>query len=267
MGLTTNNPHEKPFRFGAQLYTVRDRCQTPEGFQQTMKEVAAIGYKGVQVSGQNPAIDPQLIRDACDANGLTITCTHVPFDDLKDQLDKIIQNHQIYNCQYPGLGSMPGKFYEDGLTSLREFVSILSGIADKLAEHDMHLLYHNHAHEFQRFDGKLAFDLLREECCPNVQFEIDTFWVQCGGGDPVKYLRGRSADIIHFKDMLGTAKNGNVICTVGKGNLDWPAIIQTCRETGVQWAMIEQDNAAEQGDSIQALAYAYDFLTKLGVDP
>ncbi|MDR2656598.1 MAG: sugar phosphate isomerase/epimerase [Oscillospiraceae bacterium] len=262
-----NLQKETPFRFGAQLYSVRERCQTPEGFRQTVKEIAAIGYKGVQVSGQSRDIDPRVIRDACDSNGLSIVCTHVPFDDLKDQLDKIIQNHQIYSCRYPGLGSLPMQYYENGVASLMDFISIINGIADKLADHDMRLLYHNHAHEFQRFNGRLAFDLLREQCNENVQFEIDTFWVQCGGGDPVKALRGRSADVIHFKDMLGTAKNGNIICTVGKGNLDWPEIIQTCRETRVQWAMVEQDNAAELGDSIRAMADAFDFLVKQGVEP
>ncbi|MDR1599739.1 MAG: sugar phosphate isomerase/epimerase [Oscillospiraceae bacterium] len=256
-----------PFRFGAQLYSVRERCQTPDGFRKTMGEIAAIGYKGVQVSGQGRDIDPRVIRDACDRHGLEIVCTHVPFEDLRDHLDKIVQTHQIYGCEYPGLGSMPGKYYENGLASLEVFAAELTAIADKLAAHGMRLLYHNHAHEFQRFDGKLAFDLLRERCGENVQFEIDTFWVQCGGGDPVKYLRGRSADIVHFKDMLGTARNGNMICTVGKGNLDWPAIIQACRETRARWAMVEQDNAAELGDSIQAMADAYGFLVSMGVDP
>ncbi|GHU73618.1 AP endonuclease [Clostridia bacterium] len=255
------------FRFGAQLYTIRDRCQSPEGFRQTMKEVAAIGYKGVQISGQHPGIAAGFIRECCDAAGLTIECTHVPFNDLTDQLDKIIQNHQIYNCRYPGLGSMPGQYYERGVSSLTEFCGILNGVADKLADAGMHLLYHNHAHEFQRFDGRLAFEILREQCNDNVQFEIDTYWVQCGGGDPATYLRARSADIIHFKDMIGTAKNSNAICTVGKGNLDWPGIIQACRDKQIQWAMVEQDNAAEQGDSITALADAFDFLVKMGVDP
>ncbi|MDR0396479.1 MAG: sugar phosphate isomerase/epimerase, partial [Oscillospiraceae bacterium] len=214
------------FRFGAQLYTVRDRCQTPEDYRETMRIISAIGYNGVQVSGQNPSISARSIRASCDEAALEIVCTHVPFDDLKDNLDKIIQDHRIYDCKYPGLGSMPMRYYEDGISSLKLFARTLNGIADKLAERGMRLLYHNHAHEFQRFDGVLAFDVLQEECNENVQFEIDTYWVQCGGGNPVKYLRGRSADIIHFKDMLGTARNASEICTVGRGNLDWPEIIK-----------------------------------------
>ena len=35
----------------AQLYTVRDFCKTLSEFAETVKKVAAIGYKTVQVSG------------------------------------------------------------------------------------------------------------------------------------------------------------------------------------------------------------------------
>jgi sugar phosphate isomerase/epimerase len=231
-----------------------------------MKEIAAIGYKGVQVSGLGP-IDPNEIREVCDANGLTIVCTHVPYDDLKDHTGDIIQKHQIFGCRYPGLGSMPGKFYDSGLDSLREFIREINGIAAKLANADMRLLYHNHSHEFQRFDGKLAMDVLIEECSPDIEFELDVYWIQCGGGNPVKWLRGRSSDIIHFKDMIGTKENKNDITTVGKGNLDWREIIQACRDTRVRWAMVEQDNAVDAPEPIRCMADAFEFLVQMGCRP
>lgn len=256
----------KDFRFGAQLYSVRSLCQTADAFRKTAKEIAAIGYKGVQVSGLGP-IDPKEIRGICDANGLEIVCTHVSFDDLKDHTDEIIQKHQIFACRYPGLGSMPGAYYDNGLDSLGEFTSELSKIAAKLAAADMHLLYHNHAHEFQRFDGRLVMDVLVENCGSNVQFEIDVFWAQVGGANPVKWLRKCAADVIHFKDGVGTRDNKCEITTVGKGNLDWAEIIKACRDTRVQWAMVEQDNAVDASDPIKCMADAFEFLVGMGVRP
>ena len=36
---------------GAQFYTIRDFCKTPEGLYESLKRVADIGYTTVQLSG------------------------------------------------------------------------------------------------------------------------------------------------------------------------------------------------------------------------
>ena len=41
-------------RIGAQLYTLREFCQTAEDFDDTLKKVSEIGYKIIQVSGIGP---------------------------------------------------------------------------------------------------------------------------------------------------------------------------------------------------------------------
>ena len=47
---------------GAQLYTVRDFCKTPEDFAETLKKVADIGYRTVQVSG-TCAYEPEWLAE------------------------------------------------------------------------------------------------------------------------------------------------------------------------------------------------------------
>ena len=42
----------------AQLYTVRDFCKDLDGFALTLKKIADIGYKYVQVSGMRPYPPP-----------------------------------------------------------------------------------------------------------------------------------------------------------------------------------------------------------------
>ena len=39
---------------GAQFYTVREQCQNLEDFALTLKQVADIGYRNVQISGTCP---------------------------------------------------------------------------------------------------------------------------------------------------------------------------------------------------------------------
>ncbi|MDR2505747.1 MAG: sugar phosphate isomerase/epimerase [Oscillospiraceae bacterium] len=254
----------KDFRIGAQLYSVRTLCQTAEGFADTMEKISAIGYKGVQVSGIGD-IAPKTVRDICGENKLEIVCTHVPYKEITEDTQSSIEKHKVYGCAYPGLGSIPQEFYEEGAAGLHRFIEAFNKAAEEYAANGMRLLYHNHAHEFQRMGGKLALDILMENITEKAQFEIDTHWVQVGGRDPARFLREkRSADVIHFKDLLGGLSNNSVIATVGKGNLDWDGIIAACRDTRVKWAMVEQDNAVDEADPIGCLAYAFEFLMKKG---
>ena len=54
---------------GAQFFTVRDTCKTLEGFAETLKKVADIGYRTVQISG-TCAYEPEWLKTQRDKNGL-----------------------------------------------------------------------------------------------------------------------------------------------------------------------------------------------------
>jgi sugar phosphate isomerase/epimerase len=125
--------------------------------------------------------------------------------------------------------------------------------------------YHNHAFEFERFDGRLALELLYEKTDPrSVAAEIDTYWVQYGGGDPVDWIRrvkGRMP-AIHCKDYAVTANKPH-FAEVGHGNLDWRRILAACRETGVEWYIVEQDDPVPSGrDIFESIRMSYEFLAQ-----
>ena len=62
---------------GAQFYTVRDFCKTLDDFAETLKKVADIGYRNVQISGTCP-YDAQWLKEQLDRNGLRCVLTHIP---------------------------------------------------------------------------------------------------------------------------------------------------------------------------------------------
>ena len=49
-------------QIGAQFYTVRNQCQTLDDFALTLRKVADIGYKTVQISGTCP-YDAQWLKE------------------------------------------------------------------------------------------------------------------------------------------------------------------------------------------------------------
>ena len=53
---------------GAQFYTLREHCQDLNGLEESLKKVAAIGYKTVQLSGVC-AYEPAWIKEKLAENG------------------------------------------------------------------------------------------------------------------------------------------------------------------------------------------------------
>jgi sugar phosphate isomerase/epimerase len=256
---------QKP-RVGAQLYTIREFTKTPEDIAGSMKRIKEIGYDAVQVSGFG-SIDHQQVKDIMDAEGLTVCATHIGYDKLKNDLDDVIKQHKLWDCKYVGLGSMPGEYSKDK-EGYVAFAKEATEIARKLADNGLRFIYHNHNFEFMKFDGVTGMDILFNETDPDVfDFEIDTYWVQAGGANPVDWINKVKSrmKVVHFKDM-GVDSNRQVIMTeIGEGNLNWPCIIEACTDIGVEWALVEQDIC--QRDPFESLAISLKNLKDFGLNP
>lgn len=253
---------------GAQMYSVRTLTQSAENMEQALKRIAEIGYTSVQLSGHDFSIDPARIRDMLDRNGLKCNATHVGFADLEKDLPRFVKLHRTYGCDHPGIGSMPADFAHDP-EGIRAFARRANELGRKLKDEGMTFIYHNHAFEFRKFGGVTGMDILFDELT-DVQFELDVYWIQAGGADPVEWIRkvaGRM-DVVHFKEMVGclaTPAHPSMteMAPIGEGNLNWHSIQQACDDTGVRWAFIEQDNAVET-DPIDCMRRSFVNLSALG---
>jgi sugar phosphate isomerase/epimerase len=250
----------KQSNIAAQLYTLRDFLKTPEDIEATLRRVKEIGYESVQVSGMGP-IDPEKLKQLVDEIGLSICATHISFDRLKNDLPAVIKEHQLWGCKYIGLGSMPGEYRtsKEGYVKLaKEF----SEVAAELEKHGLQFVYHNHKFEFQKFDGQTGMEVLMNESASSFGFELDMYWVQAGGANPVEWVNkvGSRMKVIHLKDMA-IVEDQQVFAEIGEGNLDWKSIIDTCRSTGVEWYVVEQDKCLR--DPFESLTISYNYLKKL----
>jgi len=253
---------------GAQLYSVRTLTQTPETMDAALKAIAEMGYTSVQLSGHNNEIDPAAIKDMLDKYNLIAPATHISFQELEENFDAAVARHKLWNVKYPGIGGMPGEFRESA-ESLKEFARRANIIGKKLKDEGMTFIYHNHAFEFARYGVKNGMDILFDELT-DVQFELDVYWVQSGGADPIDWInkvKGRM-DVVHFKEMVGCAPDPKTwsmtkMAPVGEGNFNWQKIMQACDDTGVKYAFIEQDNAVET-DPLCCMKTSITNLTRLG---
>ena len=164
-----------------------------------MKKVKDIGYESIQVSGFGP-IDPFRLKDIVDKFGLEICVTHITYDRLTNDIDSVIRDHKLWMCKYVGLGAMPQQ-YRCNFEGYYEFIQNISVVAERLSQSGLQFVYHNHKFEFEKFGDKIGLDILFENTDPKTfGFEIDTYWVQAGGANPVDWIKkveGRMA-VVHF---------------------------------------------------------------------
>ena len=130
---------------GAQLFTLRDYCKDLSSFAETLKRVADMGYKTVQVSG-TCAYEAQWLADELQKNDLRCVLTHTPMDKIRDNTAQVIAEHQTFGCKYVGIGCAPNCFAK-GEEDMKALCDTIDAAGKPLADSGMLLMYHNHACE------------------------------------------------------------------------------------------------------------------------
>ncbi len=254
-------------QIAAQLFTIRDFTKTRADFAASMTKVRDIGYRAVQVSQIGDIADAD-VRRICDDNDLTICNTHVSVDDLLETPEAVIAQHRLWGARHVAIGGMPLQYRqsEDGF---RRFAAIANGIGERLAAAGLTFSYHNHSFEFLRFGARSGLALIFDETDPRfVQAELDTYWIQHGGADPVAWIERmrERMPVVHLKDMVmlpsADGRGRQAMAEVGAGNMNFPAILAACQRAGVEWYAVEQDIC--QRDPFESLAISYRNLRAMG---
>ncbi len=248
----------------AQMYTIRDFCKTPVDIAASCRKLNEIGYSLVQVSAVGP-IEAAELKKILDDNALHCVVTHTNWTVLTEGLDGLIEELKTLACGLTAIGGMPKEMRSP--EGLKPFAEGMNKAAAALKAEGIELGYHNHSFEFEPLaDGRLLMDHLMElTAAGGMWAEIDTYWVQHGGGDPAAWIRkvaGR-APLIHVKDM-GILDGQQVMREVGEGNLNWPAILDAGEDAGVKYYAVEQDRCNGL-DPFDCLATSYRNLKAMGL--
>lgn len=246
-------------KIGLQAYSVRDFMTDKKDIDDTFRKLKAMGYDQLQTAGcAIPYADyAQLAKD----NGLEIIGTHDNFNLMVEDFEAALENHRILGTTNMGIGGMRFNTCDE----VRDFIEKANIIAEKLSKYGMKFTYHNHAHEFVRFEnGVSMFEMLTDGLdAENTSFVFDTYWAQFAGLDPIAMLEKLAGriDIVHLKDMMIDRENVQKITSVGNGNMNWSGIIDACERTGVKYYIVEQDENWEP-DCFAAVKMSAAYLKK-----
>ena len=254
-------------RLAAQLYTLRNYTKTLDGFAETLKKVAQIGYKIVQVSGTCD-YEADWLREQLQNNGLSCCLTHINPKKLQKQTAQVIREHEMFDCRYIGIGSLPDLWSRETDAAMEDFIRDYKPVAQRIAQNGYYLSYHNHDLEFEKAaDGRIYLEHLEQAFRPaEMGFTIDTYWVQSGGGDAAYWIQRLSGRVpcVHLKDMVFSRRDGRLMTPVGSGNINFESILQACADAGTEYAIVEQDDCYGE-DPFQCLKQSYQYLTAKGL--
>jgi len=241
-----------------QTFTVRD--DLAKDFKGTMEQIAKIGYAGIEIGGDMGGMTQVEFKNFLDSLGLKAMSWHAPPDQLSGNTQAVIDYAKVFDlkfvcCQFYS-GQRAGDYFEMAKT--------LEKAGAKLKDVGIRLCYHNHAHEFTKFDGHYAIDIIlansKRDC---LAWELDTFWVKTGGEEPQDYIRryaGR-VPLLHLKDRTSGANP--TFAEVGEGVLNWTEIFSAADEAATEWYIVEQDTC--QRPPLESARISLENLKKMGV--
>ena len=167
----------------------------------------------------------------------------------------------MFGCDNVGLG-MYAFDDNDPKTCFDNFFDTYIPAVDRLYNEGKYFMYHNHAREFIKRDGKIILEHIAERFSPEkLGFTLDTYWVQAGGGDPAYWLEKLSGrvPVIHLKDY---AYDG-VMSVIGEGNINFDRVFEKAETAGTKYMLVEQDNCNGE-DPFDCVKRSYEYLKSRG---
>jgi sugar phosphate isomerase/epimerase len=222
-------------RVALMLYSVRKASAAD--FEATLREVAALGYAGVELFDLH-GHEPERVAAWLEELGLVACGRHAGLESIEQDLPALAAEARALGWKRLAVAWVdPSQL--DAATLAR-----LASAAAAVAEHGLELGYHNHDAEVEQ--GFL------ERLPEGVFLELDAGWAWFAGADPVSLL-GRGP-LLHVKDFR--VRGERSFCPVGDGAVGYERIVPAAVRAGVEWLIVEQDEPvdSELEDARRSLA-------------
>jgi sugar phosphate isomerase/epimerase len=237
-----------------QLYSLREAAA--KDFEAVVRQVAAMGYDGVEpysFPGTTPQAAGTLFREL----GLKVPSVHIFPPPTGAKAAEAADTCAAIGCQriVSGFGRDNFKTLDDTKRSC----DVLNRAYAEAKGRGLAFGVHNHWWEYQIVEGRYPYQVMLELLDPGIQLEIDTYWVQAGGVDPVKAIQesGKRATLLHIKD--GPANTTDPMQALGTGSIDIRALLKAA--TYGEWLIVELDRVAT--DMAEACAKSAQYLKSI----
>ena len=234
--------------FGVAPYTFRKSF--PNSVAATLDTIQRMGFTEIEGGGGRMA--PEEFKKLCNERGISIPGTGAGYEQLVNNTDSVVYRAKALGAKYVMTAWIPHKTGSFNFENAKKAVEDFNRVGKILKENGLIFCYHAHGYEFWPHENGTLLDYIINNTNPEyVSFEMDVFWIQFGGGDPVQLLKkyGNRWKLIHLKDLKKGAKKDLTGLTgpennvpLGEGELDIPGILREANKIGIKHFFIEDES-------------------------
>ncbi|MFD1453578.1 MULTISPECIES: sugar phosphate isomerase/epimerase family protein [Oceanobacillus] len=247
-------------KFGCHTSTWElDYDKETDYLDEVMDTVSNAGFKGVDVQVamlgryQN---DPEKLKRSLDERGISLASLTVPFTWENDEETKGERERADYYIDYltnfPGalmnLPSRVGANRDNLLKRQKQIIGCANAVGKRAYEKGVQASFHPASPETSYFRTKEDYDVLFDLLdISYMSYTPDAGHIKAGGMRPEEIIKDNLSIIkhVHFKDC----SNNNEWREMGTGDIDFPYIVQTLKDSGYQgWIMIEEETEEAGAD-------------------
>ena len=247
-----------PDRIGLALYTVRDLAA--RDFEGTLRAIAEIGYRDLDMYIHASGREPRATRAMLDRTGLTCRSARVATPALYRGWERFLDAANVLGARWITLANVSAE-ERLSMRDWEELAAVFNGVGERARRAGLTFCYHHHDFELRRLEGRIPLDVMLAATDPElVRLQMDVYWITKGGRSPVDEIRrlGSRVATLHLKDMDATPQRG--ITTVGRGTIDFASVLRAARGAGVADVFVEEDSPA---DPLAAARQSYAHLSRL----
>ena len=247
--------------YGLQLYSLRN--QFKKDVPGSLKTISDWGLTYLE-GGGTYGLSFEEFDALLSQHKLDVVSVGASYEELRDHPEKVLENAKRFGAKYAMCAWIPHKGNRFDIELTKEAIEVFNTAGKLLKEAGITLAYHAHGYEFRPYEDGTLFDYMAQHA-DNFAFEMDVYWVQHGGTDPLALLNKYPDKFVlfHLKDMRkGVVGNNtghedvetNVV--LGTGQVDIAGVVKRAIELGVAEYMFIEDECSRVVEQVpQSLEY------------
>ncbi|WP_405382979.1 sugar phosphate isomerase/epimerase family protein [Maribacter sp. LLG6340-A2] len=173
------------------------------------------------------------------------------FEDLENNVDKVVKEAKDFGAKYVMCAWVPHEGNKWALEETKHAGEVFNKAGKKLKKSGLILVYHPHGYEFRPYKNGTLFDYMAKNAT-SYTFELDVFWAQHGGEDPLALMKKypKKITLLHLKDMEKGVEGNNTgheddetNVVLGSGQIDIAGIVAEAKELGIEYMFIEDESS------------------------
>lgn len=243
-----------------QMYSLRNEMKTD--VKGTHALIPKMGINFIE-GGGTYGMSQEEYKSFISGLGISVVAVGADYKQLQENPQAIVDNAKAFGAKYATCFWIPHTSGQFSIKETQDAVALFNKAGKILKDAGITLCYHPHGYEFAAHGNGVLFDELLKNA-KNYAFNMDVFWVQMGGGDPLAIMKKYPSKfpLLHLKDRAkGTPGSsdgkGDVESNVvlGTGDIDVKGLIKQAQKSGTKYLIIEDESSRSVQQIPQSVAY------------